>query len=82
MNLKYRVVECNSNHCRVYIYSKNHNGDTWAKIGELVFSPTEWLLFSTAQLMASEQMTTGGHAHYKPIFEDDLYQEYIKREVV
>jgi len=67
MKINYRVTSCNIEHCRVTVFVNGQNA------GEIVLRPGEWLLFSTAQLLAQDRMGS----HYTPTFEDKKYTEYI-----
>ena len=71
MEINYRVTYCDEEHCRVTAFVNGQNA------GELVFRPEEWLLFSTAQLLAQDRMGS----HYNPTFEDKKYTEYVENKL-
>lgn len=66
MKILYRVTKCNASHCYVTFFVNGQNA------GEVVFKPSEWLLFSTAQLLAKNYMKE----HYELVFEDNLFTEF------
>jgi hypothetical protein len=74
MKATYRVTSCNSVHCRVTVFINGQNA------GQLVLTPTEWILFSTAQLLAVDKMTTGGYKHYNVLLEDQVYNDFISTQ--